>query len=94
MITEKEAWLMLAKLWDRSLSINPALTPGAMINGIVRTGLCSSIVSLFYAALITLQQMHDMKAKLPCVRRFVWPTTVEGAKERVAFCRKMAEELS
>lgn len=100
-VTTRQAWLELADWWE-----NPTVCGCGCGRQVVHpncAGLCASISILRNRGFISEAQEADMfralpripgKEFLPGVRPFLWDTTPEGAKERVAFCREQADKLA
>ena len=86
-----EAWEYAARLWDE-----PKATPG--YEAIVHVqrdsfGLCVMLWKMFGEDLISFDLYSQMMSAVPeHGSRFLWPTTLEGAKQRAAFCREQAEK--
>lgn len=98
-LTTREAWLALARAWDKSEACGCGCgrrTARGMSN---IAGLCAAISTLRHRGDITEQQEGQMLAALPArgptvragVRPYLWPTTPEGAGQRAEFCREQAK---
>ena len=90
----KEIWLQIAEAFDKADE-----NGFASFSGESRKGICSVVILLCDQKVISEDMMHDMlelmyKHRPPNInghRWFWWPTNADGAKERAAFCRRMAE---
>ena len=94
MKTEKQAWLWLAKKWDRPYQISRGEWAVMRTNG-GNLGLCPCISKLHFEFEwideSAYWRMKNTLTVLPFVRdNFKFPTTRHGARQRAAFCRKMA----
>jgi hypothetical protein len=89
-MTEREAWLDLAELWDVPFTENDSVV---VAFGQQRAhGLCGSI-SLLPG--LTDEQRATMFAKVALPDgSYRWPLTLEGAAQRAAFCREQAALLA
>ncbi len=95
-MTEKQAWLKLAKMWDEARV--DASTGLSAPTGSDSCGLCPCIY-LDIGDLLSCDVTESMIAKieeLPSLncQGFRWKTNLEGAKSRAAFCRKQAALLA
>jgi hypothetical protein len=95
MLTEKEAWLVIAEDWSRAKE-----NILHWYSGKAMAGLCPSIGQLFSSERITKSTWGSMIDKIENYREqlntstcFLWPRDQEGAKARVEFCRLQAEKL-
>lgn len=100
--TEKRAWLVCAALWDEPETDEHEKHSAWVVveEPRVAYGLCGTIAQLWNAQMITGEVAVRMKMVLQDVKKedvsggsagFYWPTDVDGAKMRAAFCRKCAE---
>jgi hypothetical protein len=92
-MSESEAWSYLAKIWSEEYRV----ARGSVVKGgNTLPGLCDSVVYLKRCGLITAKMATAMLTALAKEPPhggqygFVWPRTVEGARQRAAFCRRMA----
>ncbi len=91
MITEREAWLHIASLWD-----NPHVVGTAYISENMDWGICGCLDTLYYSRRISLEVLHEMKARLPSQRDrwgYCWKSNEQGAAARASFCREQATLL-
>jgi hypothetical protein len=92
-MSEAEAWVYLAMMWNEEYQAKRACVQRG---GNTLPGLCDSVVYLKRCGHITTKiatAMLTAIAKEPPQGGqygFVWPRTVEGARQRVQFCRRMA----
>ena len=90
-MTERQAWLYLAKRWDKAF-----LSDGYTVTNVCDDcthGLCQSLCHLEDEGEIDSNTRLEMSSKIPKSADFapyVWPMTIAGAKKRAAFCRRMA----
>jgi hypothetical protein len=97
-MTERAAWLYLAKRWDKAVL-------GGDGDAMVRINtdrtivcLCDSILRLQMDERIdvfTESCMVDRIQRLPNINQsssYKWPRTLRGARSRAAFCRRMAKQ--
>ncbi len=94
-MTERQAWLALAKMWDEA---EPDCEGDYCVDGL-SYGLCYSIDAPRISASEDVKcNMLDKVHRHPKSPRskylFKWPTSKDGAKSRAAFCRKQAELLA
>lgn len=98
LLSERAAWLKLAKLWDNPMG---NLENAYIDMGDRRSfGLCGCIASFHFAAKRTsyatmwamLDKVNEIMSETDNAYR--WPTTRAGARQRAAFCRRMAKECS
>jgi hypothetical protein len=89
-----KAWLHLEKMWNEQYQ---ASRRGVVDEGVTLFGLCDSVVHLKWNGLITGKTAKGMLAALAKEpprggqNGWVWPRTVEGARQRALFCRQMAQ---
>lgn len=101
MLSERRAWLYLAKKWDKA---KPPKLDGWEddVEVVIRLnrfgeeiGLCDTIVRLPISCSVcdAMEDKVDRERRRLKKRRwaFLWPTTKAGAKKRAAFCRRMAK---
>lgn len=93
-LSERQAWLLLAKYWKEPVSV---WTGMQKVENIECKGLCVSINAINNK--ITTDTRIDMFGRLSDYRKkhhkyymYVWPTTQDGAKERVKFCQDQARK--
>lgn len=102
-LTERQAWLYLARKWDRPRRDPEDGFPVVFIfNTLLLRNcacLCNSCFGLFKSGRVIEPIYSDMRNRLHknkpnsrpgCV--FWWPLTKAGARSRAAFCRRMAKE--
>jgi hypothetical protein len=93
-MSESEAWSYLARMWARAVRGG---THEVRSQGRTLRGLCEGVSVLLWNGRITLKvsgAMHAAITKEPPQggrNGFVWPRTVDGARQRAAFCRQMAQ---
>lgn len=88
MWTEYQAWTYLARRWDVAAQGGQR---EALILRRQHLGLCGSLRHLYHQARITSIVLTEMESRIPRGgAAYVWPMTVRGARQRAAFCRKMA----
>ena len=95
-MSETRAWAWLAPKWDK------AVESGGFANIFLSSdyqpcGLCPCIDWLCDEERISEETAESMREKIPkkqagifTMNYFRWPPTMAGAKQRAAFCRKMA----
>ena len=95
MMTEREAWLWLAKRFSR------AGAKGVLINGWRYQGICNCIDAIDAITTSATAMIHRIRANRPAFAHvrvclasggYWWPTTKNGNQRRAAFCRRMAKE--
>lgn len=97
-MTEKQAWLVLAKAWNKAIFINTrGASMATMPNGFRCDGLCRCIEMISVTNEIRRRMLAKIKAipedlGSPFIYKF--PLTRDGAKKRADFCRAQAEKLS
>ena len=100
-MNEKQAWIFLAETWTKAHfgDADATIKRGnafVQIGGFFSSNLHSSITYLYQSDLIEYQLIAIMKAKIKNValegENQEWSRTLDGAKERVAFCKKMVNE--
>jgi hypothetical protein len=92
MITEQQAWTRLAELWSNP-ELNPHGEVGVSCSGVFRYGLCRLIEHSVSISQTTKQCMLDKLYVELAGDRWLASWTLNGAKVRAAFCRRMAREL-
>lgn len=98
-MTEREAWLYLAELWDSPDEENEdeVVVPCVKIMDETHDGLCDCIDGMEYYDMIpewTAIEMRERIKVLPDCRHHYYKFTLdfEGSAARAAFCRSMAEK--
>lgn len=92
--TEPRAWLYLAQQWDRA-KLNARGSACTQFRGVACLCLCASLIELDNHGLISEAMRRTMCAcATPRHGGLRWATTIHGARQRAAFCRKMAKECS
>ena len=100
-MSEREAWVYLAPLWDK-----PTMAGGVayaiIYFGDRAEGLCGSVFLLWYHGLISNRTRNAMGKQIKAVPKtipglhapdlYAWPRNLAGAKQRAAFCRRMARK--
>ncbi len=91
MMTEKEAWIEIAKACESSDEKGQFTCMGH--RGL--WGLCSVIRQFYLSDKIACLMAINMNNKIrkhtkSSLDQYVWPLTKDGALARAAFCRKMA----
>ena len=94
-MTEKEAWLSLAKTWSERLT-KCTCGCGLLVVKDGSTGLCSSLDGLLDVTEEVQFKMRKIINKLPNIdddsfSNYKWTGDRKGAAQRVAFCKKMAK---
>lgn len=96
-MTQREAWLYLAKLWSGPLSDCPCGGCGGKVAADLASGLCVSVDRI---AMLPAKTREAMRVRIRRHREaiggesYLWPTTEAGAKKRAAFCRRQAALLT
>lgn len=93
MLSEREAWLKLAKLWTKP-DIGSSDCPRVLDWSF---GVCHSVDDLRGMNEISVSLADRMREKAQNPKdpdAWRWPLTIAGAKSRAAFCRKMAKLCS
>lgn len=102
-MTEKEAWLYLAKKWDEESYLGDTcegFSAYVVIKDFRRPGLCHCLRGVRIEKFISQEMYSEMKRKLDShgpekkygdTFQYRWPLTMTGAKKRAAFCRRMAK---
>lgn len=99
MLTEKEAWLEMAKLWEDAVPCSCGCeTWRVEADEDSAGGLCDTLSWLQRADVIAAETYYIMNTKLKDYGRrilgaYYWPQNAEGAKARVEFCKTQAENL-
>lgn len=98
MLTEKQAWEFLADLWTKATDVYGCTK--VIFDGAKVSGLCPCInVMCYHADQIDPAVKRSMYGKL-CeyansnnlsTGDWFWPTTPEGAKQRVEFCKTQGD---
>lgn len=104
MLTEKEAWLFIAKCWRKACKWY-----SDEWGTCIATGICPYINRLYggrtlgdgsHMCKITVKTYESMHKKIATLApppidlaKHRWPTTRDGARARVRFCVKMAKEI-
>ena len=90
-MTEQQAWLALAKLWDKPLLEFWCDDYAVILDNRPRYGLCGCIAGLPIS-----DWMRERMRRKACGRtqlgRYRWQLDARGARSRAAFCRKMAAQ--
>ena len=84
MMTEREAWLWLAKRFSR------AGAKGMLINGWRYQGICNCIDAIDPITTSPTAMIRRIRAFTG--GGYWWPRTKKGNQRRAAFCRRMAKE--
>jgi hypothetical protein len=97
-LNERQAWLEIAAAWDE-VTTDDEGTACALLRGTeYHYGICHCIDDLLGHQAISFEVLESMAGKLPertwFHRRFCWPRTLRGARQRAAFCRKQAALLA
>lgn len=102
-MTERQAWLLIAKAWDkpRVFTDDGVLIYFATIWKYKYCGLCPCVYVMEENERIDEFTRNSMLTKIESETRkkgahhpFIWPTTLSGAYQRAAFCRKQAAKLT
>jgi hypothetical protein len=105
MMPEAEAWRYLQGLWEKTDI--PCVIVGTMLdNQDIRAGLCGCIHSMFQLDMIDRYVRSAMLDRITCLPgflvtplpmdgvRFLWPISMEGARQRAEFCQQQVEECA
>ena len=100
-VSEKEAWLILSKLWKSSSEvINPAFV-NVTINDVICLCVCDCIFSMLKMEIIERDTYEKMKSKIKIWLKtenydnyFLAPFNTAGAKRRYIKCLEEYEKLS
>ena len=104
MLTWREAWLEMKKICDNPEDVSRKDELGdtfvvLQFGTLVATGLCVLTSNLYISELISEQLRLKLRTKLESLvtadipsHPWVWPKTLEGARQRAEFCAKLAEE--
>lgn len=97
LLTERQAWLRLARAWDRPV----ASEYGTMQAKVCKSrcvGLCSSIGELECSGKISTDVELRMDERIQAMPErfgpYCWPLDGRGARSRAAFCRRQARLLA
>lgn len=107
-MTEREAWLVLAKAWTNAKKINTKkINSGeyeAAVEELKCWGLCTAINVVWRAGKIAKSTADSMSRKIaalgdteghPLDHPFVWSITTDaGRLARVRFCKEQAKKLA
>ncbi len=94
MMTQRQAWLYLAKLWSKAAQ--PSGLAEVRVDNFIRYYLCHCIDDLGDAGTISPAAHRIMDNKIYKAlkgKAILAPLNLQGAKVRAAFCRKMARAL-
>lgn len=98
MLTEKQAWLRMARMWKKAKKDYDGLY---CVVSYRYCGLCPTLNHLEFSAGILNSDVHDtMLKKIKSHKnykqgRYIWPVaTKRGINCRVNFCNKMAKKCS
>lgn len=99
MLTEKQAWELLARLWSEPEVNRWSEKCVTIIKNDPSKGLCDCITDLYVTDQIT-DRIHDQmifkvadhREEVKSVDTFLWPHTEEGAKARMEFCKTQGEK--
>lgn len=93
--TLKAIWLYIAATWDNPVCNLIDEYEAYTVPGLFSSGICGSISRLNDVGYISTTQERSLMKRLQkhpnresCL--YLWPRTLEGAKERAAFCRAQA----
>jgi hypothetical protein len=98
-MNESEAWTYLAEAWEDAYRArrSDVYIPGEW----VWDGLCEAVLCLHmrrqiaqHTYRVMLRALKDEAARVGRKGVFVWPPTVNGARQRAAFCRRMARRAA
>ena len=90
-MTEKQAWLKLAKLWDESLLDFWREDYVVILDNRPRYGLCDCITCLPISDRMRDKMRRKARGRTK-LGRYSWQLDARGARSRAAFCRKMAAQ--
>ena len=90
-MTEKQAWLKLAKLWDESLLDFWREDYVVILDNRPRYGLCDCITCLPISDRMRDKMRRKARGRTK-LGRYRWQLDARGARSRAAFCRKMAAQ--
>jgi hypothetical protein len=98
-MTEREAWLYLARLWSEAQECpcGCKLIVVVPLGEILSSGLCSAISAMCHVNLISGEVKREMRQKVDNVNKmytgaYYWPQDLEGAKARAEFCKTQGEQ--
>jgi len=102
-MTSAETWEYLAKLWSNPWLGCNGFVSVRVFDKSVCYGLCGCLTDMVESKLLSRRTASNMlrsiekmekgiPTKLPPGTGYLWPLTIEGAKERVAFCQAMAKK--
>ena len=96
-LSEKAAWLKLAKLWEAATQPQPSVD--VFVNGgwpVGCSGLCPALSFMEDAGEIDKGTRRSMSEAIPPRKTSPhrWPPTLKGAKLRAAFCREQAAKCA
>lgn len=104
-MSSAEAWEYLAKLWSEPWKDCKGFVSVRVFKESLCYGLCGCLADMVQCNLLSRRTASNMlrsiegrkgiPTKLPSgdiTTGYIWPLTIEGAKERVSFCQAMAEK--
>ena len=96
-MSERAAWLWLAKRWEKAKTCNcqhDCGMPIVVVSNAQYSGLCGCVVRMCQTNKIDGATAGTMLRKIAeCGIGFIWPLTAAGARARVRFCLKQAAKL-
>ena len=90
-MTEKQAWLKLAKLWDEPVLDFWCNDYAVILDKRTRYGLCECITCLPISDRMRDKMRRKARGRTQ-LGRYRWQLDARGARARAAFCRKMAAQ--
>jgi hypothetical protein len=99
LMNESDAWTYLAEAWTAAHRARRRSAAGP--EGLLWRGLCGGVTFLYrqgWIAPFTYREMDDkVWEQVRLAKRrdgLAWPPTVDGARQRAAFCRRMARRTA
>lgn len=91
-LTERQAWLLLAKLWDKAKPKSPSGTYAVFFNDGSVSGLCACVGWINTNSRTRCAMIDKIRTGGSAIHRpYRWPRTLAGAKQRADFCRLQAK---
>lgn len=95
-LSEWEAWLFMAELWKDAVDLEDG-SWGVRYKGFTAFGMCHLLPVMpihISTRLLMGAKIEDVMNQLSVRRyRYLFPTTEEGAKQRVVFCLEQAAKI-
>lgn len=97
-MTELQAWQRIRDSWANPDNLRTTACCEVFNDDFQAYGLCSSISTLRDIDQLSNKTIESMQDKISLAwlenTVYVWPLTLEGAEQRVAFCQKQIDLLS